>query len=220
MEPKVKTKIEIKSISGDLIFEYEDIDNSIRKTIETAVKKGINLHGSDLRGSDLSWSNLRGSNLSWSNLHGSNLSWSDLRGSDLHGSNLRGSDLHRSDLREAKNIPEQYLTICRDDLWAVLSAAPLEVHGLRKALVEGKIDGSSYEGECACLVGTIANVKGCNYKNLGLLKPDHDRPIEMFFTAIAPGQTPDKNENAKKAVEWIDQWLENVALLTGAGTNK
>jgi hypothetical protein len=60
---------------------------------------GSNLSGSDLRGSDLRGSDLRGSDLSGSDLSGSNLSGSDLRGSDLSGSNLSGSDLRGSDLR-------------------------------------------------------------------------------------------------------------------------
>ena len=93
------TKIEIKSVFGSVLFEYECEDNTIKKTVEKAVKDKINLSRSDLSGSNLSRSNLSGSNLYGSNLYGSNLYGSDLSRSDLYG-----SDLSRSDLSEAKNI--------------------------------------------------------------------------------------------------------------------
>ena len=110
----------------------------------------------------------------------------------------------RTDLRGAD------LVIVRDDLWAVLSAAPKEVAGLRQALMEGRVDGSVYTGECTCLVGTIAKVAGCEYSAMPLLKPDPSRPAERFFLGISKGDTPDKSQAAKLAVEWIDTWLENV----------
>jgi uncharacterized protein YjbI with pentapeptide repeats len=99
----MKTKIEIKSIYGSVLFSHESEDNTIKETLKEAIKSRINLIYSDLSNSDLSNSNLscsdlRGSNLSCSDLRGSNLSGSDLSGSDLRGSDLRGSDLSGSDL--------------------------------------------------------------------------------------------------------------------------
>ncbi len=111
----------------------------------------------------------------------------------------QGANLGDADLRGAN------LRIIRDDVWAVLSAAPKEVEGLRRALEEGKVDGSSYSGECACLVGTIAKVRGCGHEDLGNLKPDCDRPAEMFFIAIHPGDTPENSQAAKIAHEWITE---------------
>jgi hypothetical protein len=43
----------------------------------------------------------------------------------------------------------------RADLWAILDAAPAEVAALREKVVAGEINGSTYEGACACLCGTI-----------------------------------------------------------------
>jgi hypothetical protein len=73
------------------------------------------------------------------------------------------------------------LEVIREDLWAVLSLAPLEVPAIRAALVEGRVDGGTYYGECACLLGTIANARGCDSCSLESLRPAPDRPIEHFF---------------------------------------
>lgn len=108
-----------------------------------------------------------------------------------------------------------YLTPIRDDLWAVLSAAPTEVEGLRDALVNGRVNGSTYSGECACLVGTIANVRGVSYVNLGILQPNSSRPIERFFLSIKEGDTPQTSEPVKLAVEWIDDWLARIRATFG-----
>jgi hypothetical protein len=43
----------------------------------------------------------------------------------------------------------------------VLSAAPAEVPTLLAKVRAGEVDGSVYEGVCACLLGTIANARGC-----------------------------------------------------------
>jgi hypothetical protein len=125
---------------------------------------------------------------------GSNLSGSDLRGSDLSGSNLSGSNL----------------TPIRDDFWAVLSATPLEVGGLRAALVAGRVDGSTYEGECACLVGTIANVRDVKYDTIDVLRPNSSRPIERFFMGIRKGDTPETNQVSALVLEWLDIWVANM----------
>mgnify|MGYP001597250915 CR=1 FL=1 len=178
--------------SAKVLFSIEA--ESLRLAVEAAVRSDSNLRGSDLRGSNLRDSDLRGSNLRGSNLSGSNLSGSNLRDSNLSGSNLRDSNL----------------TPIRDDLWAVLSSAPAEVAGLRTALMEGKIDGSTYEGDCACLVGTLAKVRGCDYRTIPGLAPNAPRPAERFFMAIKPEETPDNNQFAALAVSWIDEWLTNI----------
>src|SRR5205807_1712624 len=110
--------------------------------------------------------NLDGANLYGANLDGANLVRANLDGANLYGANLDGANLYGANLDGAN------LTPIRDDLWAVLSAAPREAEGLRAALIAGRVEGSAYEGECACLVGTIANVRDVNYLDLGLLQPN------------------------------------------------
>ena len=169
--------------------KFEGDFASMELCIKAALKAGVDLRDSDLRGSNLSGSNLRGSDLRGSDLSGSNLS-----GSNLSGSNLSGSDL----------------TPIRDDFWAVLSAAPAEVPALIEALKSGKVDGSTYEGDCACLVGTIAKAKKCDYREIKGLIPNSHRPAEVFFCAINAGDTPKKSQPAKLAVEWAEDWLARM----------
>jgi len=168
-----------------------------------------NLSGSDLSGSNLSDSNLSDSNLSGSDLSGSNLSDSNLRGSNLSDSDLRGSNLSGSDLRDS-NLRGSDLTPIRDDIWAVLSSAPSEVPALIAALKAGRVDGTTYEGECACLVGTIANVRNMHYRGLDSLTPNPSRPAERFFLSINKGDTPETNQFSKLALEWSEQWLTTM----------
>ena len=128
---------------------------------------------------------------------------------DLSSANLRSANLRSANLSSADLSLEQQIFI-RDDIWAVLSCAPSEVEGLRQALIDGNIDGSHYTGKCVCLVGTIANVRGCSYEKLGALKPDSGRASERFFMGINKGDTPETNKISKQALIWIDEWLFNM----------
>ena len=47
-------KIQIKSIYGSVLFEYEKENNTIRETLLKAIEGGANLRGADLSGTDLS----------------------------------------------------------------------------------------------------------------------------------------------------------------------
>ena len=79
----MKTKIEIKSVLGKLIFEYEKEDNTVKDTLLKAIESGANLRGANLCGADLRSANLCGA--------------------DLYGANLCGADLRSANLRDAKN---------------------------------------------------------------------------------------------------------------------
>ena len=64
-------KIEIKSRwTGNVLFQYEKENNTIKDTVIVAVKQGADLRGADLRGADL---------------RGAYLGGADLRGADLRG---------------------------------------------------------------------------------------------------------------------------------------
>ena len=205
---------EIKSRwSGIVLFSVEAL--TLRACLEEAVESGADLSDSDLRGANLSGANLSDANLRGANLRGADLRDADLSDADLSDANLSDANLSGADLSGASQLPEQYKRLCRDDLWAVLSAAPREVDGLRLALAQGRIDGSTYSGDCACLVGTIANVCGTSIECLAILKPDCSRPIERFFLAIRPGDKPESNEFSRLALAWCDEWVSNMRAAFG-----
>ncbi len=194
-------KIVSRYDSSKVLFECEIPDGvpsglEARHALEKAAAAGSDLSGSNLRGSDLSGSNLRGSDLSGSNLSGCDVSGSNLSGCDVSGA---------------------YLQNIKTDFFDVLLRAPAEVAGLRAALIAGKVNGSTYKGDCACLVGTIANVRGVECYGLGNgIRPDSSRPIERWFLAITEGDTPETNQVSKIVVEWLDEFVELLAAATKA----
>ena len=172
--------------------------------------KAANLRGADLGGANLKAANLRGVDLRYANLSHAHLKGANLRGANLTDANLTGADLTDTDLGGADlgyvNLEAANLGNVREDFLSVLDSSPTEVPGLRKAIVDGRIDGSSYEGDCACLVGTIAKVRGCDYRVIPNLTPDSLRPAERFFLGIHIGDTPETNQVSALALKWLDKW--------------
>ena len=113
------------------------------------------------------------------------------------------------------NLTHANLTVIRDDLWAVLSGAPMEVPALIAALQEGRVDGSSDSG----LVGTLANARGCYYSEFSPIVPCQSRPAEILFVGIQKGDTPAANQRAKLAVEWSQEWLDRMRAAFGGVAN-
>ena len=106
------------------------------------------------------------------------------------------------------NLSEAYLEDIKQDFLEILSLAPTEVPALKAAIIEGRINGSVYQGECACLVGTIANVRGVDvYTELPEgLRPNSDRPAERWFLGIRKGDTPATNQISKITLAWLEEW--------------
>jgi len=148
-------------------------------------------------------------NLRYANLEGANLEGADLEGADLEGANLEGANLEGANLRYAN------LRGARDDIFAVLSAAPAEAQAVADALAAGKVSGSAYEGECCCLVGTIANSKRCSFLQIDGLVPNSNRPAEKWFLAIKTGDTPANSQIVKITHEWVTSWIERMKAAFG-----
>ena len=85
------TKIEIKTIWGELIFTHEKENNTVKDTLQEAVKSGAYLRGAYLRGADLRGADLGGADLRGADLYGAYLGGADLRGADLRGADLGGA---------------------------------------------------------------------------------------------------------------------------------
>jgi hypothetical protein len=166
----------------------------LKVALEIAARDGASLDGASLVGASLARASLVGARLVGASLVGASLDGARLDGASLVGARLRSY---------------------RTDLFDILLRAPDEVDGLLKAVREGRINGSTYEGECACLVGTIANVRGCSVSSIDYR--DSSRPAEQWFMTIKPGDTPQNHEPSKLVEQWI---LEFQALTAPTGTGQ
>ena len=155
-----------------------------------------------------------------------NLTVVDLTGADLTDANLARANLSDANLTGAylagANLADAYLTPIRDDLFAVLSYVPGEVTALISALEAGRVNGSTYsDGECGCLVGTLAIAAGADPKNKNRcelvrgLQGNSSRPIERFFLGIKRGDTPKNNQFARLAHGWACEWLARMRAAFG-----
>ena len=111
-----QVKIQIKNIFGEVLFEYGKENNTIRETVEEAVRQGANLGNAnlgnanlrnanlgyaDLGNANLRNANLRNANLRNANLRNANLGYADLGNADLGKANLRNANLGNANLRNA-----------------------------------------------------------------------------------------------------------------------
>ena len=96
----------LSRFNASLLFEYESEENSLKITLQAAVKNGANLYGANLRGADLRGANLRGANLDGANLYGANL-----YGANLDGEKLTKTPLQLNNLKWFVLISDKYLRI-------------------------------------------------------------------------------------------------------------
>ena len=108
------------------------------------------------------------------------------------------------------NLSDANLRLFKADMWMTLIQNRAEVSALIAALREGRVDGSHYQGDCACLVGTIANAKSVVYETI---EHNSNNPAERWFMMISKGDKPGDDTGggfaAGKALEWA---LEFCAL--------
>ena len=193
---------------------------------ENADLSAADLRGADLRGADLRGANLRGANLSGANLRGAdlgdayldgaNLSSANLGGAYLDGAYLDGADLRAANLRGADlggaNLSSANLGYFKQDLIAEVLRLPDELEALRLALVEGRVDGSTYSGECSCLAGTLAKARGIEEYDGTTIEVGavafHASPYsprEQWFSMIRPDDKAEDNQAVSLAIEWVDE---------------
>ncbi len=173
--------------------------------------RDADLRGADLRDADLYGANLRGANLYGANLYGADLRGANLRDADLYGANLRGANLRDANLRGANlwQLPKDYIYQCSRDILSIFGYLKNEVPFLKKMLVEGKVDGTQYEGDCACLLGTLANGDGGMDKicqNIPFYEKGTHNPGEAWFWNIREGDTPENNQFATHVLKLIEMF--------------
>ena len=95
MKDNKKIKIQIKSVFGDVLFEYEKENNTVKDTVEEAVRQKVNLNGANLYRANLDGASLNGASLNGANLYRAN----------LNRANLNEASLYRANLDGAKDIP-------------------------------------------------------------------------------------------------------------------
>jgi hypothetical protein len=138
-------------------------------------------------------------------------SGADLRDANLSGANLRGANLRGANLRGA-NLRDANLRSFKADMWMTLAQNRSEVPFLIEALKNGKVDGSQYTGECACLVGTLANAKNADPY---ALEHNSSNPAEIWFAMINEGDKPGDDTGggfaAQKALEWAEEFQALMA---------
>jgi hypothetical protein len=181
--------------------------------LEGADLKGADLKGANLEGADLKGANLKGADLKGANLEGADLKGANLKGADLKGANLEGADLEGADLKGAD------LSQIKEDMFIVLLHSIPEINYLKQAIIEGQIDGSTYDGSCACLSGTLVNgAKKSNGAKEEMVVDsimkcrDSRRPIERFFLGINIGDTPETSQLSKLALEWIEEFESLITI--------
>jgi uncharacterized protein YjbI with pentapeptide repeats len=169
--------------------------------VKWALREKKNLRSADLSSANLSYADLISANLSYADLISADLRYANLRYANLSYANLSSANLRYADLSSAN------LRTFKADLWMVLTQNRNEVAGLVSALREGRVDGSVYEGECACLKGTLANVRGVNVSEFD---QDVSQPAEQWFLMIKKGDKPTDETGggfaAKMALGWALEW--------------
>ena len=99
-------EITIKNTDGNIIFKYDCEDNTIKKTVEEAVRQKVDLFYVDFYGADLSFANLKGAHLnnaylSFANLKGAHLNNAYVCNADLSFAILCSANLKEANLSEA-----------------------------------------------------------------------------------------------------------------------
>ena len=139
----MKTKITIKNKRDDVLFEYEKENNTIKDTVEEAVRNGVSLENADLVCADLSNAYLSGANLCEA---------------DLSGANIREANLSDAYLKDA-HFEHAYF------YYADLSCANLSGANLREACLFG-VNFRSANLSGAYLSNAIINAAGMAFTNL------------------------------------------------------
>jgi hypothetical protein len=116
-------------LSGSVLFEHEAENNTLRITLEAAVKAGASLIGARLDGARLDGARLDGARLDGASLIGASLDGASLIGASLDGASLDGARLDGARLDGASLIGASLIGARL--VGEVLSKAPISLFNLR-----------------------------------------------------------------------------------------
>lgn len=221
------TMVKIKSRrTGEVLYQTSaeaprgtPASQKLGRAVMEALDEGYNLSGTHLSGVDLSGAYLFYSDFSDCNFSGADLRNCNLRGAYLRGAYFKGCNFTGADLTGAnlvgcnlsgtKGLTDEQLRPVIADLWMVLSMAREEVPALIDALRAGRVDGKVYEGECACLVGTLKNAGASE------LPYTINSPAELWFATIRKGDKPGDDSPGGAASARALEWTLDYCARTG-----
>ena len=171
----MKTKIQIKSVLGTILFEHEREDNSMCKTLMEAIKSGATLSWANL-----SWADLRGTDL-----RGTDLSWADLRGTDLSGADLSGAD--------ANENTTMYFPQCPDGAFVGWKKANKMI--VKLLIPESAKRSSATSLKCRCSEAKVLEIQNLDGSDSKLKAVSSDRDSSFIYTIGETVKVDDFDEN-------------------------
>lgn len=183
--------------------------NLTGSNLSDSILCNVNLEHAFLDKAILRQTDLSGANLSYASFDNSFLFDTDLSYACLNHSSFINTYLNGVDLTGITFI-DANLTPIKNDFFRILLRAIPEIHNLAKALIDGKIDGSVYNGDCACLCGTLEKSKNCRIRENVYVERNCDSPIESFFKNINPGDNIENSEYVKQVFRWLIEFDEYI----------
>lgn len=196
----MKTKIQIKSVLGTILFEHEREDNSMCKTLIEAIKSGANLSDADLSCADLSYANLSHADLSHAdlrraNLSHANLSHANLSGADLSYANLSGANLNHANLSHAyaNENTTMYFPQCPDGAFVGWKKANKMI--VKLLIPESAKRSSATSLKCRCSEAKVLEIQNLDGSDSKLKSVSSDRDSSFIYTIGETVKVDDFDEN-------------------------
>ena len=196
----MKTKIQIKSVFGTILFEHEREDNSMCKTLIEAIKSGANLSDADLSCADLSYANLSHADLSHAdlrraNLSHANLSHANLSGADLSYANLSGANLNHANLSHAyaNENTTMYFPQCPDGAFVGWKKANKMI--VKLLIPESAKRSSATSLKCRCSEAKVLEIQNLDGSDSKLKSVSSDRDSSFIYTIGETVKVDDFDEN-------------------------
>jgi len=191
----MKTKIQIKSRVGSLLFEHEC--STIAEAVIEAIAKKINLSYANLSSANLSSANLSSANLRSADLSSADLSYANLSYANLRSANLSSANLSYANLRSA-NLSSADLSYANLS-YANLSSANLSYAKTDKRYIQISCIGSSKRLTTYCFEDNIV-LCGC-FKG----------SLEQFEIQV--------NETHKEKERYLKEYLGFISYIKSLKSN-